>query len=39
MEDSEDLEGWGLSPCESGYLFGGDVVENFNHTNNLDLIC
>ena len=37
--DPEDLEGWGLSPRGAGYLFGGDVVESFNHTNNLDLIC
>jgi serine/threonine-protein phosphatase 4 catalytic subunit len=37
--DPEDLEGWGLSPRGAGYLFGGNVVKQFNHTNNLELIC
>ena len=37
--DPEDIDGWGLSPRGAGYLFGGDVVENFNNTNNLNLIC
>jgi len=37
--DPEDIDGWGLSPRGAGYLFGGDVVEQFNRTNNLDLIC
>ena len=23
----------------AGYTFGSDVVEQFNHTNNIDLIC
>lgn len=23
----------------AGYLFGGDVVEKFNSTNNIELIC
>ncbi|CAK9078125.1 unnamed protein product [Durusdinium trenchii] len=36
--DPEDLEGWGLSPRGAGYLFGGDVVKGFNHTNGIDLI-
>jgi len=36
--DPEDIEGWGLSPRGAGYLFGGNVVKQFNHTNNLDLI-
>jgi len=38
--DPEDgIEGWGLSPRGAGYLFGGNVVKQFNHTNKLDLIC
>jgi hypothetical protein len=37
--DPEDIDGWGLSPRGAGYLFGGDVVANFNNTNNLSLIC
>jgi serine/threonine-protein phosphatase 4 catalytic subunit len=34
-----DIEGWGLSPRGAGYLFGGDVVEQFNRNNNIELIC
>jgi len=37
--DPEDIEGWGLSPRGAGYLFGGNVVKTFNHTNGLDLIA
>ncbi|ELR25535.1 Serine/threonine protein phosphatase, putative [Acanthamoeba castellanii str. Neff] len=37
--DPEDIDGWGLSPRGAGYLFGGDVVSQFNHANNIDLIC
>lgn len=37
--DPEDIEGWGLSPRGAGYLFGGDVVQTFNRTNNIDLIA
>ena len=36
---SIDIEGWAASPRGAGYLFGGDVVEEFNRTNNIDLIC
>ena len=38
-DPDEDVGGWGLSPRGAGYLFGGDVVEKYNHTNSLDLIC
>ena len=31
--DPEDIDGWGLSPRGAGYLFGGDVVQQFNNTN------
>eukprot|EP00938_MAST-03A_sp_MAST-3A-sp1_P006866 g6866.t1 len=34
-----DIELWGLSPRGAGYLFGAEVVNKFNHTNNLSLIC
>ena len=37
--DPEEIEGWGLSPRGAGYLFGGDVVAQFLHTNNLELIA
>jgi hypothetical protein len=34
-----DIDGWGLSPRGAGYLFGGDVVDKFNQTNDIQLIC
>lgn len=34
-----DIEGFSLSPRGAGYIFGGDVVEKFNRTNNVELIC
>jgi len=37
--DPEEIEGWGLSPRGAGYLFGGDVVSEFGHKNNIDLIA
>jgi len=37
--DPEDIEGWGLSLRGAGYLFGADVVQQFNTTNKLELIC
>lgn len=37
--DPEDLEGWGLSARGAGYLFGGDIVKQFNQTNGLDVIA
>ncbi|KAJ3289235.1 Serine/threonine-protein phosphatase 4 catalytic subunit [Borealophlyctis nickersoniae] len=37
--DPDEIEGWGLSPRGAGYLFGGDVVGQFVHSNNLDLIA
>jgi serine/threonine-protein phosphatase 4 catalytic subunit len=37
--DPEEIDGWGLSPRGAGYLFGGDVVDKFNHTNGLTLIA
>jgi serine/threonine-protein phosphatase 4 catalytic subunit len=37
--DPDDVEGWALSPRGAGYLFGGDIVEEFNYTNSISLIC
>jgi serine/threonine-protein phosphatase 4 catalytic subunit len=37
--DPEELEGWGLSPRGAGYLFGGDIVTQFNERNDLELIA
>ncbi|KAL0476598.1 PPP4C, partial [Acrasis kona] len=37
--DENENDGWGMSPRGAGYLFGGDVVAHFNHTNSIDLIC
>ena len=37
--DPEDIDGWGLSPRGAGYLFGGDVVQQFNQTNAIELIA
>ncbi|CAH1721488.1 serine/threonine-protein phosphatase 4 catalytic subunit-like [Aphis gossypii] len=33
------LQGWGVSPRGAGYLFGSDIVSQFNTTNDLDIIC
>lgn len=37
--DPDDVEGWGLSPRGAGYLFGGDIVNQFIHQNSLSLIA
>ncbi|KAI9101869.1 Metallo-dependent phosphatase-like protein [Phlyctochytrium arcticum] len=37
--DPDEIDGWGLSPRGAGYLFGGDIVDNFVHNNNLELIA
>ena len=37
--DPEDTQGWGVSPRGAGYLFGSDVVAQFNTTNNIEMIC
>jgi len=37
--DPEDIEGWSMSPRGAGFIFGGDVVQQFNRTNGLDVIC
>jgi len=30
-----EISGWNLSPRGAGYLFGGDVVEEFKRINNI----
>uniref|UniRef100_A0A2P2MMH4 protein-serine/threonine phosphatase n=1 Tax=Rhizophora mucronata TaxID=61149 RepID=A0A2P2MMH4_RHIMU len=37
--DPDDRCGWGISPRGAGYTFGQDISEQFNHTNNLQLIA
>jgi len=37
--DPDDITGWGLSPRGAGFLFGGDIVKRFNHTNDLSLVA
>eukprot|EP00947_MAST-08B_sp_MAST-8B-sp1_P000435 g435.t1 len=37
--DPDDVMGWQMSPRGAGYVFGGDVVEEFNHRNGLETIC
>jgi len=37
--DPEEVDGWALSPRGAGYLFGADTVAEFNHKNNVNLIC
>lgn len=34
-----DTTGWGVSPRGAGYLFGSDVVAQFNAANDVDMIC
>ena len=37
--DPDDIDGWGLSPRGAGFLFGADIVKQFNHLNDLSLIA
>ena len=37
--DPDDIQTWGVSPRGAGWLFGSKVARQFNHLNNLDLIC
>jgi hypothetical protein len=34
-----ETQGWGVSPRGAGYLFGSDVVQQFNTANDIGLIC
>ena len=33
--DPDDSFGWKGSPRGAGYLFGGDIVDKWNRTNNI----
>jgi serine/threonine-protein phosphatase 4 catalytic subunit len=35
--DPEDTHGWGVSPRGAGYLFGSDVVAQFNAANDIEV--
>ncbi|EMS50045.1 Phytochrome-associated serine/threonine protein phosphatase [Triticum urartu] len=37
--DPEEIETWAVSPRGAGWLFGSRVTTEFNHVNNLDLVC
>ena len=34
-----ETTGWGVSPRGAGYLFGSDVVAQFNAANDIHMIC
>lgn len=38
-DPDETCQGWGVSQRGAGFIFGADVVLNFNHVNNLDMLC
>ena len=37
--DPDDISGWGLSPRGAGFLFGADIVKNFNRKNDISLVA
>jgi diadenosine tetraphosphatase ApaH/serine/threonine PP2A family protein phosphatase len=37
--DPDEIDGWGLSPRGAGFLFGADIVKQFNHKNDLSMIA
>ena len=37
--DPDDILTWKMSTRGAGWLFGSQVVSEFNHLNNLELIC
>lgn len=37
--DPDEIDGWGLSPRGAGFLFGSDIVKQFNQLNDLSLIA
>lgn len=34
-----EIQSWGMSPRGAGFLFGADVVDQFNHNNDIELIA
>jgi len=37
--DPEEIETWQVSPRGAGWIFGSKATLEFNHTNNLELVC
>jgi len=37
--DPEQIKGWAMNARGAGYLFGEDIVKQFNHMNDVDLIA
>eukprot|EP01080_Neovahlkampfia_damariscottae_P000494 gene494-8008_t len=37
--DPEEIKGWQCAPKDSGFLFGSDILKQFNLVNDLDLFC
>ncbi len=37
--DPDEIDGWGLSPRGAGFLFGADIVKEFNHRNDLSMVA
>ncbi|KAI9633135.1 Metallo-dependent phosphatase-like protein [Dioszegia hungarica] len=37
--DPDEIQSWGMSPRGAGFLFGSDVVDQFNHNNDIELIA
>jgi serine/threonine-protein phosphatase 4 catalytic subunit len=37
--DPDDIDGWNSSPRGAGFIFGSDIVLEFNRRNNIELIC
>mgnify|MGYP000959179699 FL=1 len=37
--DPDDIEGFKVNPRGAGWLFGGNIVKQFNYINGLELIC
>lgn len=36
--DPDEIDGWSLSPRGAGYVFGADIVQQFNRNNSIELI-
>lgn len=37
--DPEDITGWGVSPRGAGFVFGADIVVQFNRMNGVKQVC
>ena len=38
-DPAENMQGWHVSPRGAGYLFGKDIVDQFLHTNGINMIA